>query len=649
MMTYIPGKQAVAAVWQPMFIFVIGIVAIWFVYSLALPGFILFDDTPNLQGLAQVTDWRSQLYFIFSGVAGPLGRPLSLVTFVAQHADWPDHPEAMLRVNIAIHLLSVITVFILALGMARIRPDYPVNRSLWMATALALLWGLSPFLATTHLIIIQRMTSLAALQIFGGLACFVWAHLIFKSHPALAKILLVLGLGFGTLLATLAKENGALLPLLAITILWLWIPNNQRMRGRTAKFIIIALAVVPTLLLIGYLLFHSIQVFENGYGAHRQFTPYQRILTQLWLLFDYFLNLLIPRAINVSPFTDDILPATGLLSSPITLISLLAWISLISISNHLRERAPYLLFGIIFFLAAHLIESTTIGLELYFAHRNYLAAFGLYFAIVFGVARLPAQYVRIGIFALCGYICLFLLILIQVTANWNQNGITSEIWLTRHPDSLRAAQFHANHYLKFGDPVTALQILDSAAVRNPANAMVKIQRTLICAGREDRFLENLTELKSQLGTLPLTPAAASDLAGIAMSDLSRYCPKLKYEDIVDIADLLLANPSYAQSPFAKGQLLIAKGYAEAEQDNMSKAINFFVEAFRIDPQLDTAFTASSLMSNAGEYARAAEFLSEARQQAPSSYIRRLIWLQRVDAFDQILEQSRLIAEARKIN
>lgn len=642
-MTPIPGKTAI---WQPLLILSSGMVVIWIIYVLALPGIILFDDTPNLQGLSQINDWRSQLYFIFSGTAGPLGRPLSLISFAFQHTDWPDHPEAMLRVNFGIHLLSVATVFILALGMARIRQDYPVDRSLWMATALALLWGFSPFLATTHLIIIQRMTSLASFQIFGGLACFVWAHLIIRSHPALAKLLLTLGLGIGTLLATLAKESGALLPLLAMVILLLWIPKERRMKGRSAKFIIVVFAVIPSLLLIGYLIFHSIQVFENGYGAHRQFTPYQRLLTQFWILFDYINNLLIPRAINVSPFTDDVLPATGWFSPPITFFSLLAWISLIGISIRLRERAPYLLFGVAFFLTAHLIESTTVGLELYFAHRNYLAAFGLYFAIIFGVASLPEKYTRIGFFALCGYICLFVFILIQVTSNWNQNGITSAIWLTRHPSSLRAAQFHANYYLKFGDSVTALQILDSAAEQHPDNAMIKIQRTLICAGREDQFLDNFAVLKSQLGALPLIPAAAAELASIAMGKLSRYCPKLKYEDISDIADLLLANPSYEQSAFAKGQLLIAKGFAEAELDNIPKAIDLFVDSFRTDPNLDTAFTAASLMSNAGEHARAASFLKEVRAQATPNLIRRLIWLQRMNAYDQIFEQSRLIDEAK---
>ena len=633
-------------IWYPLSGFAIGIFAIGFIYTLALPGYFLFDDAPNLERLEFIVDWRSQLSFIFSGDSGPLGRPLSLATFVLQKTAWPDHPEAMLAVNIAIHLFAVVGVFILALGLTRIRPGFTSYRSLWIATAVAILWGLSPFLAPTHLMIIQRMTGLAGTLIFLGLAGFVWAHLITRAYPALGLTLLSLSLSIGTLLATLAKENGALLPLLAIVILWLWIPKDLRLPGRGPQGVIIAFAVIPSFLLLGYILFHSVQVFHNGYGAHRQFTPGERILTQIWILLDYLLNLIIPRASNVSPFTDDISPATGWLSPPITLIALLVWISLISVATLLRRKIPYLHFGLIFFLTAHIMESSTIGLELYFPHRNYLAAFGIYFAIVYGVASLPSPYLRIGIFGLSGYTILFLLVLMQAATNWNQIGITSEIWLTRKPDSLRAAQFVANRYLNLGDTFTALHILDGAVERNPNNAMVKIQQTLICAGREDGFRERLTVLDTQLRSMPLMAAAASELVTIAMSDLSRYCPQLTNKDIVAIADALLENPSYQHSDFAKGHLLIAKGFSEAEQNNIPLAIDLFVDSFHTYKHLDTVFIAISLMSNAGEHVRAAKFLNEVREQAPSSYIRKLIWLQRVDAFDQILEQSRLIDEAR---
>lgn len=645
-MTYSSCNYSRLSLWRPLSAFAIGIFAIGFAYTLALPGYFLFDDAPNLERLGQAVDWRSQLSFIFSGDSGPLGRPISLATFVLQKSAWPDHPGAMLSVNIGIHLFAVGAVFLLAFGLTRIRPGITGYRSLWIATAVALLWGLSPFLATTHLMIIQRMTSLAGMLIFLGLAGFVWAHLIAKTNPGLGLSMLVLSLSIGTLLATLAKENGALLPPLAILILWLWIPKDQYLQARTAHVIFIVLAVVPALLLLGYMLFYSVQVLENGYGPHRQFTPGQRLLTQIWILLDYLQNLLIPRASNVSPFTDDITPATGWLSPPITLIALLVWVSLISIVIKLRAKAAYLQFGLFFFLAAHIMESSIIGLELYFPHRNYIASFGIYFAIVYGIASLPSPFKRISISALGVYTILFLLVLMQATSNWNQVGLTSETWLNHKPNSLRAAQFLANKYLKFGDPITALQILDGAAQRNPNNAMIKIQQTLICAGREDRFREDLAALIIQLRSIPLTLAATSELATISMGNLSRYCPQLKNTDISEIADALLENPSYQHSDFAKGHLLIAKGFAEAEQDNIAPAINLFVESFRTYQHLDTLFIAVSLMSNAGEHARAAELLSEVRKQAPTSYIRKLIWLQRIDAFNQILEQSRLIDEAR---
>ena len=41
-------------------------------------------------------------------------------------------------------------------------------------------------------------------------------------------------------------------------------------------------------------------------------------------------------------------------------------------------------FGVLFFVCAHLVESSVFALELYFEHRNYLPAFGVFFALTSG-------------------------------------------------------------------------------------------------------------------------------------------------------------------------------------------------------------------------------------------------------------------------
>ena len=62
----------------------------------------------------------------------------------------------------------------------------------------------------------------------------------------------------------------------------------------------------------------------------------------------------------------------------------------------LRTRAPVLAFGILWFFAGHVLESTLLGLEIYFEHRNYLPSIGLIFSAVFYTWR-SISYIKIRI------------------------------------------------------------------------------------------------------------------------------------------------------------------------------------------------------------------------------------------------------------
>ncbi len=618
------------------------------IYYQAFPGCILFDDTPNLKGLEQVDGWRTGVDFAVSGASGPLGRPLALLTFALQYKAWPNDPGALLAVNIAIHAVSVIAVFSLALGLLRLGSQELEPKIVWLAVAIAGLWGMSPFLATTHLMIIQRMTSLAGFFTFSGLAGFVWSFHFAAKKPFCSRVMLCLGLGFATLLAVLSKENGALLPLLAVVIYWLWIPQNLRLRSGSEKTLFWFLAILPSLFLLGYLGKECVSAFQQGYGF-RYFTPRQRLLTEPSILLDYVYNLLIPHASSVSPYMDNIPAANGWLDPPEILISCVIWAFFIAVAVWLRKAAPYLIFGLVFFLAGHLLESSVIGLELYFSHRNYVPAFGLYFALVLGAASLPPQHVRLGIYALGAYLLLFMVVLAQVTSNWNQIGLTSERWLAKNPHSQRAAQFLGSHYLKFGDPGAALQILDNLLAKNPDLALAQLQRTLICFGREDKFQGNLIALKKLYQTIRLDLGVSAELSNIALNEkLSHYCPSLKYSDLVDITDVLLSNPNYVGSPRIKSHLLTAKAAAMMELDRVSEAIDLFIQAYQADPNLDVAFMALGLMSNAGQYDRAFQWLKELRKEAPDKLVTGAVWRNRVDAFYDILLRSRQIDEAKKI-
>ncbi len=130
---------------------VAALAAAYAMYAAAFGAGFQFDDGPNLAGLAKVVDLPSLLYFTLDGEAGPLGRPIALLTFGLQAASWPAHPADFLRVNTLVHIVNGVLVFLVALQTARLFPRL-VARPEAVAAAVAALWVLQPLLASTSLL-----------------------------------------------------------------------------------------------------------------------------------------------------------------------------------------------------------------------------------------------------------------------------------------------------------------------------------------------------------------------------------------------------------------------------------------------------------------------------------------------------------------
>ena len=81
-------------------------------YWPGLGGAFYYDDYSNLNRLSDITNLRQFVEFIFSGNAGPLGRPISLLTFALQSAYWPGDGAYLIGTNVCIHAFNVILVFI---------------------------------------------------------------------------------------------------------------------------------------------------------------------------------------------------------------------------------------------------------------------------------------------------------------------------------------------------------------------------------------------------------------------------------------------------------------------------------------------------------------------------------------------------------
>jgi uncharacterized membrane protein YhfC len=89
---------------------------------------------------------------------------------------------------------------------------------------------------------------------------------------------------------------------------------------------------------------------------------------------DYLSLLWLPRPFSSGLFNDQYAASTSLIHPLSTLWALLAMVALISGAWWFRRRYPAWSLAVLFFFAGHLLESTSIPLELYFEHRNYVPA-----------------------------------------------------------------------------------------------------------------------------------------------------------------------------------------------------------------------------------------------------------------------------------
>ncbi len=406
-----------------------------------LDGPWLFDDGQlqrpiaemHAQGLAALAGngWREQL--IMSGSA--YGRPVSMATFAA-NALAGTSPFGFKLVNLALHLAAGTLVLLLVRVLARapMGPAAGPRHGEVFALLVALVWVLHPLHVSTYAYVVQRMTILSALLSLLGL--WLYARMRVRElgggAPARAG-----ELGLPLLIlppaAYLAKENGALLPVLLLVmelVLFRWQGSARTRRVLAVYFSVVVLAG----LVLAAVLFAPERL--RAAFAGRDFTAGERLLTQARVVSLYVGQILLPRPDWMTFYYDRLPVSHGLWQPMSTLPAILFLAGLFGLGLALVRRRPLAAFGILFFFAGHLMESTLIPLLLAFEHRSYLPSLGLILAAADLLAgargdlarwRAPiAALVLVGLFALT----------VLRASGWGGTG--EGIWLTAlaaHPPS----------------------------------------------------------------------------------------------------------------------------------------------------------------------------------------------------------------------
>lgn len=580
-------------------------------YWPAMHGPFLFDDFPNLAALASidhVSSWRDLGIYLSQPRDFP-GRPVAMLSFLLQKASWPDHPFPFHVVNVGIHLLNGMLVFALVRRIARrwlsgqTTLDSLDSRACLAACLTAAAWLLNPIQLSGVVLVVQRMTLLMAMFMLLGLLAYLRGLLATELSAWRRGMWMVLGLGACMGLAFLSKENGILLPVYALVLdAALLRADVQRLPPMLA--LLRRLLIWPVVLfVVGYLVW--ILPAEWGHHDARDFTVGQRLLTEPRILFDYLGKIFLPRFGLYGLYHDGYVVSHSLLSPWTTLPALLALLGSLVVAVSGLRRWPLFALAVLWYLGGQLLESSTVMLELYFEHRNYVPLIGPLMALSLAVTRLPQGRQQRMLYTVSGLWLLACCITTMLSARmYASEDSLALVWANAQPNSVRAQTYLAERLYEHGQPVAALQVIDKAARLHPNDASLAENGVFLKCAQGNLTQLDLDRLDALLRTTVFDRGGMEDIETLRNMATQGQCPALTLKTWLSLTDALLANPEYHNNGLAAGFLHYQKHYWAVSQGNLGMAIQELNATWQNDPDAEIPRLEAKYLASAGLYDQA---------------------------------------------
>lgn len=545
----------------------LAIILAWTTLHPGIGGAFLFDDMANLSALDRVdlTAWNDEslTHYLSANRSGPTGRPVAMLSFLLHDGAWPSNPRPFLYANLLIHCL----VGVLLLGLTRrlamlggIRDD---NRATLFALLVSILWLLHPLHASTTFYAVQRMTQLSALFSVAAMYCYVVGRTAIATHGhghgwlwiAAAPTLAVIG-AYG-------KENAVLVPL-GLLLIEYWFFSRGGPVTVPIRYMRVIMLWIPSLLILGYLVW---RIGSSG-NDHREFTAAERLLTQPRILFDYLSLIAAPAHLSAGLFNDTYQLSTSLLKPWTTLPAILGCIVLVVGGFLLRHRWPLASWGVVFFFAMHVLESSSIPLELYFEHRNYLPSIGIAITLVALIFALHAYRRYLGIAAGAVLLGSSAVMGHLRAENWGHPLRQAELWTQVNPDSPRAWQNLALRNYQYGLDSGTRYALNRWQALRPNEIVPRLSVLAFDCPQQPIRPDRWTQLRNVAAHGAYTHGILTALRQAAEQSVSGDCAGLRPDQVHVLVRLLLDNPDVT-SPFVRqrlwhldGQLLLAPGFID---------------------------------------------------------------------------------------
>jgi tetratricopeptide (TPR) repeat protein len=576
------------------------LLAVGALYYPGASGPYLFDDGFNLfqnkRLLFDQFSWSALRDAAASGDAGPLRRPIAMASFALNYYFAGNtEPYSLKLTNIALHLITALGIFLLASQLLfhfnKSEPPSDLTRQRWTALFITALWALHPLHVTTVLYAVQRMNGLAGLfTIFSAVVYIKGRERLLRGEIAglaWAGGAVIIG---GTL-ATLSKESGALLPVLLLAVeLTVFRFQTHAAVPPLARRLLIGLLAIPTLAIAGYLIYQTFDA-ANLYQL-RSFNLGERLLTEARVMFLYLQWILLPDIRDMSLFHDDILKSTALFEPIGTGFALAGIAVLVAVALAGLRRAHWrpLSFAILWFLGGHVLESTTIPLELVFEHRNYIPAYGPLFALGYYLTHNPLWATRLR----PAFKAVLVIALLALPAN--ELHQRAKHWSTfedfvlheakNHPRSARV-MFHLGYSLYVaGAHREALEYLRAATQlgsRETTFAIVALAATYRLREMPDEQL--LVQIEQGLKANPMTSYVIQQAADLVDAHNAAASPA--YQPITDrimaaYAQALLDKHVYTSASARAGALYFLAAQS-LQQKNETAAIDTLERALAESP------------------------------------------------------------------
>ena len=606
-----------------MAVFLVVLAIAYAAYRPALTGAFELDDVSNLGELEYVEDADSLFDFVLSGKAGPTGRPLALLTFALQADQWEQGAGPFLQVNLFIHLLNSVLLVWCLYRLARLA-SIERGTAMLVAVAASSLWVTMPLLASASLLVVQRMTTLSATFMLLGLGGYLAARGRLAASPGRALVAMSFSLVAATVLATLSKETGLLLPALILVLEATVLRRPASLRTRHWRIWQGVFLALPTAVVVAYV--SSWTNYPDALAARSGFGARERLLTEARLLWVYMGKALVGLPAKLGIYQTPPAVSRSLLE-PLTLLASLAWIGVAAVAVIWRRRYPLFALAVFWYLAAHLIESTVLPLELYFEHRNYLAVIGPLFAACMGLFAGKAEVRRLAIVIVPVYLLVNLFFVFSFASVRGKPDLAANYWPIHYPDSVRAVTTLASQELAEWGPTAALKTLDRFVTANPRHAYLRIQELNVrCRTKphEDHG-ELLERLHRELPDVDFTYSAGSMLSELFTTVSNASCRDVTIDTVRSLAESLRSNRRYAGDPlYNQFHHKLLAGIHRHEGD-LAATLKSLETAIDYKPSSELNMMMVTLLGGAGQFDAASAFIDEALDAAPRNPLQSLAW------------------------